>query len=1205
MQPVSAGTATTSLLRVPAGTLRIHLLGGFRIARDDQELADADWRLSKARNIIKLLALAPSHQIHREYLIDLLWPDLNPASADNNFHQALHAARRAFGMILDETMPSPAIRLRQGIVSFHPDIPIWIDIDAFTEVSRAAIGSDDPARYYTAIDLYGGELLPEDRFEEWAAIQREALQQQHLDLLRQVAHLHEARDEATGAIDVYRRIVAVDPVAEGAHVGLMRLYAQTGRRQQALRQFERLRDALAAELDTEPEVATERLYVDILDNRFPAEGVAEPVQISRERPAAPPPDDRSGFVDRIGEMRRLVGFLDRALAGNCQVVAIGGEPGIGKTRLVEEFAARARQRGAVALWGRCLAEEGSPAFWPWTQIVRNWIRERDSSTIASAMGAGASDIARIVPELRQQLPDLSEPLAVGADDERYRLYISMTEFLRNAARYQPLALMLDDLHWADHSSLMLLEFVLNELRDSAIIGVGTYRHSEVDRGHPLTRILAAISRFGDDRRLLMSGFGAEDVAEMAKVTSGQAPSPALANAIHEQTEGNPFFVREVVRLLVDEGRYDQLAMIGSWRVSVPQGVSETIGLRLGRLSGEALRLMTVAAVAGRDFDLPVVTKAADMSIADALDLVDEGLRTAIIEEDDEQPDRLRFAHALIRQTLYEETSRARRIRLHRRVGEAIEEHYADDLEPWLADLAGHFTACAADGDPEQGIHYTIEAGRQSLRRIAYGEASDFFRQALRLIDASQTSDDARRAELLILLADALRFQGETQDARVTYARAADVASSNGHPELLARSAIGIALTEAEAAVDDVVTLQRLDQALAALPDDARALRASALASLSLVLQYHDPASLPRRRQLSQQAVDLARQAEDPATLAMALNAKLDADWEPIDLRAILRLTDEVLELASATGNGGLALLAHTRRFAHLLELGDVASADAALNAYADLTKELRLPYNIWSVTWKRAMREMMSGRYEEAERLMREAYEIGQRAAPVSAHPIYLYQQFVLLRERGGLEKLESDLRRYADNLPLPERFERCLIAILCCDAGRHHDARTEVTAIVGDGLSTIPANIFWLGVISLLADICSQLGDIERCRELYQVLVPFEGRIASSGTVAISIGPISYFLGLLAATLGDIEAAERHLRAAIELSQRHGMLPSTAHARYALASVLTTRSTPQDLDEAAVLLATCEQEARMVGMTRLLEQIAKKDANGTALRNR
>jgi tetratricopeptide (TPR) repeat protein len=546
---------------------------------------------------------------------------------------------------------------------------------------------------------------------------------------------------------------------------------------------------------------------------------------------------------------------------------------------------------------------------------------------------------------------------------------------------------------------------------------------------------------------------------------------------------------------------------------------------------------------------------------------------------------------LFQQTLYDESSGALLLRLHRQLGEAIESVHGVRQDPCLPALAAHFVACAADGSPEKGIHYSIEAGRQATQQVAYGEAVDHFQDALRLLESSPSVNTAQHIELLLHLAEALRCDGQTSEARATNLRAAAIARAVGEYELHARAALGIAVNENEVSVDDDAAADTLQLALDLLPGEATITRASLLASLSWVLMLHDPNSLDRRRQLSEEAVSLARSNGDPAALAEALYGWMYAFWEPTETERFLDTMDQILRLAIESGNNRMALIMHSLRFSDLLMLGQIEAAEAELAAYKELAIQLRLPYNLWSVAFKEAMLAIMRGRYEEAERLVEETYQIGARVAPMSAEPLYIMQRFALAREHGGLEQLEDALAGFMDDNLLSARFERCLLALLYCETGRANDARAHVEHIVGDGLATIPGDQFWLGTLTLLADIYLSLDDLERCRDLYDLLGPYAGQIARSGTSVICVGPVSLALGRLAAALGEPEAAIAHLEEAIESSQRIGALPFAAYAQLALADVLRESGRHE---HAAQHLDNCRIAARELGMPRLASLLDK-----------
>ncbi|MEZ4571344.1 MAG: BTAD domain-containing putative transcriptional regulator [Thermomicrobiales bacterium] len=425
--------------------LRIELLGGFRIACGASEIPDDGWRLAKARSLVKIVVLAPGQSILREQLVELLWPDLDPDAGSNNLHQALHVARRTLGALLPDEKPNRILRLQRGILSLDPAAPLWIDVDVFEERARDLQTADDPGRFYETLDLYRGDLLPDDLYEDWAAERRIALHEQYLSLLDRLARLHVARREATPAIDALRRIVAIEPDRERAHRQLMELYALTGRRQQALRQYERVREILERELDLEPEPETDDLYGAILSGDFPFQTWTVEQPVTAEPESRPEITEsiadflgRAGdFVGRSQELGVLQEALERVIGGEGEIILVAGEPGIGKTRMSEEFLRYAGSQGVRTLWGRCYEGDGAPAYWPWVQIVRSYVEGRSTAELQKVMGPGAADIARITPELRDRLPDLEEPPPLDPDGERFRLFDSMTTFLKNAAERSP------------------------------------------------------------------------------------------------------------------------------------------------------------------------------------------------------------------------------------------------------------------------------------------------------------------------------------------------------------------------------------------------------------------------------------------------------------------------------------------------------------------------------------------------------------------------------------------------------------------------------------------------------------------------------------------------------------------------------------------------------------------------------------------------
>ena len=425
----------------------------------------------------------------------------------------------------------------------------------------------------------------------------------------------------------------------------------------------------------------------------------------------------------------------------------------------------------MVLWGRCWEGEGAPAFWPWVQIVRAYVEAVDPAVLRQDMGAGAADIAQVVPAVHDRLPDLPIPPPVEPEAARFRLFDSLAGFLRAAAGRRPLLLVLDDLHWADAPSLALLRFLGRELEGAGLLVVGIYRHTEVDRGHPLVATLADLTRGQHHRRLRLGGLDQREVASFVALVTGVAPSPALASAVHRQTDGNPFFVTEVVRLLASQDRLDHAETdLPALAAGLPEGVRAVVAERLGRLSDGCQGVLEVAAVLGRDFQLPALEPATGLDPARLLELLEEAETARVVAAVPGGLGRWRFAHALVQEVLYEGLPAARRIRLHGRVGEALEAVYEADPGPHLAELAHHFVAAAPGGQEvvDRAVRVATAAGRRALEVLAWEEAADLFERALAALELAERPDPQQRCQLLLALGEARMTAGDVAAARVAY-----------------------------------------------------------------------------------------------------------------------------------------------------------------------------------------------------------------------------------------------------------------------------------------------------------------------------------------------------------------------------------------------------------------------------------------------------
>jgi predicted ATPase len=897
---------------------------------------------------------------------------------------------------------------------------------------------------------------------------------------------------------------------------------------------------------------------------------------------------RGVFVGRERELDHLRDGLEEALAGGGRLLLVVGEPGIGKTRTAEELATYARVRGAKVHWGRCHEGEGAPAYWPWAQAIRSYVRDADPVALAWEIGQGAGDIAQLAPEVRERLGEVPEPPPLDPDEARFRLFDSVATFLASASRSRPLVLVLDDLHWADESSLLLLKFVARQVSDAGLLLVGTYRDVELGRHHPLARTLAELAEIQGSRRVSLRGLDTDAVERFIEMTAGIDPPPGLAAAVHEQTEGNPFFVTEVVRLMVSEGSLERAAAADGWELAIPQGVREVVGRRLDRLSQQANDVLTMAAAVGREFELDVLERLDGVPREELTQAIEQAVESQVVSETGRSPGRFAFSHALVRETLYAELTGPRRVEVHRRIAEALEEIHGADAQPPVAELAYHFIEAAPGGEAEKAIEYAERAAQRAVAQFAHEDAALHYQRALEVLELSRGNDPERRLALLLRLGEAQRRSGRSIASRETLEEAASIARGSGDTGSLARAALGVsALSEAGAVDESIVSL--LKESLAAVDEDDSLMRVELLSALSQELVWRDPQG--EAAPLSREAVAIARRLNDPGTLASVLPREgflLAAT--PEAARQRLANAEELLELAERAGDRELAVRGHVYRLVALLELGDVAAADLELDAYAPLAEELRQPQHLWHVPLLRGMRATMDGRFDEAERLAEEARRGGERAQEPLSEQLHALQLAVLRRHQGRVEEMIPAVRQMAERYPAIRAWRLALVSFLA-DTGRVEDTRAEFERLAAHDFEDIPLDLQWLTALTRIADACAHLGDTERAAILHEKLRPFAGQAVVAGRGAAVNGPVSLYLGRLALTTSRADEAVRHLEEGLELATRMGDRPFAAEARHYLAAALLERGASGDRERALDLLGRCLETAHEMGMRLLVER--------------
>jgi DNA-binding SARP family transcriptional activator/tetratricopeptide (TPR) repeat protein len=882
---------------------------------------------------------------------------------------------------------------------------------------------------------------------------------------------------------------------------------------------------------------------------------------------------RSAFVGRGAELEELLAGLEDALAGRGRLFLVSGEPGIGKSRLADELIRHARTRGAQVLVGRSWEAGGAPAYWPWVQSLRAYIREAEAEELQAQLGAGAGDLAQILPELRELLPGLAEPPALEADAARFRLFDATAEFLGRASARRPILLVLDDLHAADTPSLLLLRFLAREVVKARMLVLAAFRDVDPLPGEPLTELLGEVAREPGARRLSLGGLSERDVEEYVELTAAELAVPELVAELYEETDGNPLFVGEMVRLLALEGAGAEV------RLAIPQSVQDVIARRLTHLSDACNRTLVFASILGREFALDALAGIAGVSEDDLLETLDEAMIARVVSDLPGASGRLRFAHVLIRDTLYEGLTTARRVRLHRSAVASLEALYGEESGPHLAELAHH---AIAGSEFDKGTTYARRAGDRALTLLAYEEAARLYTTALEALEVVDPAGEQTRCELLLSLGEAQIRAGDSLVAKETFVRAADIARKRGLSRELARAAAGYGgrIVWGRAGGDEQL-VPLIDEALAALGRADVELRARLLARLAGALR--DEHSRERRDRLTSEGVELARRSGNPAALAYALAGRAHAIIAPDTVAECLALATELCEVATRSGDKERLQAGHQLRIVAELMLGDFQGAEEDVAAASRVAEELRQPAQLWDACAARAMMALASGRFAEAEELIPQALALGERALPLGAIPIYHLQRYALSDFRGDVREHESGIEDLAAEYPARPVF-RCVFVHLCARLDRLDDARRELEALAADDFSVVPFDQEWLYSMSLLAETSAILGDRGSAGALYGLLAPWATFSAADLAEGFR-GSISRYLGLLAATLGRHAEAAAHYEDALAMNEAMGARPWLAHTQRDFAQTLVARDEPGDRERAQELLDAALATYRELGM--------------------
>ncbi len=802
----------------------------------------------------------------------------------------------------------------------------------------------------------------------------------------------------------------------------------------------------------------------------------------RQQPPLPPAlsrrADPSPFFGRTPQHERLRSRWLEA-AGDRRIALLTGEPGIGKTRLAARLALEVHEEGASVLWGRS-AEEALVPYQPFVQALDHYVSSCPTDQLRDEVGSSAADLARFAPRLRERLPGIRVSPAEDPESERIRLFEAVSSLLSNMTAAEPALLVLDDLHWADEGTLLLLRHIARSTEPLSLLILATYRDTEVSRTHPLALMLGELRRETTFDRIELTGLSEPDVAALLASLIGSSPPAELTRTLVAETQGNPFFLEEVVRHLDEAGRLrdgrELTADVSAEDLGVPEGVREVLLRRLQRLGAPTQNALSTAAVIGSEFDADVLSRMIGSDLPGVVALLDEGVEARLIVELPDHVGQYGFPHALVHQTLYEEHTANSRALLHAAAGAALEELHPDDLEPHFADLARHYSL-AAERWAGNVVRYGRAAGERALTLLAYEEAAREFTLALRALEASDPGSGEHRAELLVLLGTACTRMGDSSRARDSFRKAAEAASSVGAGETLARAALGYGggvgfggVWVTFAAVDEPLVAM-LEEALRA-PDVTGPIRVRLLGRLAQALYWLPDRS--RTLALSAEALEAARGLGDQAAIAYALDSRHVALWGPDNLEERIEVAEEMLSLGRELGDRDIQLEAYAWLITNALETAPIDLVDRYIEAHARVADELRQPYHFWYTQVVRAMRAFMQGRYEETQRLAAEAWSHGESAHPENALQVNQVLTLFLARETAQLGMLVDGLEAYVEQSPLAAW--RSALAMVYADVGRPDDALAQVATFAEDRFTKIPRDCVWFATIAMLTNALGQV---------------------------------------------------------------------------------------------------------------------------------
>ena len=905
------------------------------------------------------------------------------------------------------------------------------------------------------------------------------------------------------------------------------------------------------------------------------------------------------FVDRESEVAALRQAFDLAQGGAGQLRLLVGPAGIGKTHIARKMALDVGKEGARVYTAWCDEPGGHPPFSIWIQILRAMLQqEPDPGVQARWLGWTRPVFAQLVPEVCPpdgSAPDLPPPL--DPEPSRARLFDAIVELLTRSSSDAPQLLVLDDLHWSDDVSLQALRYVIHHLGRTRTLVIATLRESELSTQPELGRVLAAVARTPHCAKLRLTGLSETWVSRVLAAHTGGAVHRDTVRRVYTATQGNPFFVTEVARLLASHP-HDLTHQGAGSGLPLPERVLDAIEGLLSRLTPSCRELLGLAAGIGSEFGIPLLTRASEHPAAKVLDGLSDAERAGLVTSG-EGAGTCRFAHPLVRDAIYARLTEGQRMHLHGRIGVALESACGGDTTPHVMELSRHFHQAAPAGFATQGIRYARDAAQRCLALSAWTEAEAHLGRALEMLPLLDERDPDLECRLLTDRAAALRVsrrasgQRWSQTAAVLLDRAIDLARTLGDTELLGRAASERAQGHLYSRTPPFDSLVRRDDThgLVLLVEDALRAQGSAHTAtrVQLTLRLADLVLLEgdsqRAEALFREATRVAeRLGNGSATL---IDTQLGV-WSRLAVDRIAERQAIVKQVYAHCGSDRalspyLARAAFSDAVDHL-ELGDLDTAESCLRRLRAIEGDLS--YRTESFEIFESMRAALQGRFADAERHSAEARALMERLG---------YEPFRCVMAEGSLLFGLRCTQGSADSLVTPMRISagwvthplmQLSLALVCAQADRLDEAH-EAFLRVRD--VEPPRDADWLGTQAMCAEVCALLGDVDRAREIYARLLPFADRVALLGGFTICLGSVSRPLALLAHSFDDRTAATHHFEAAIAMHARLGARPWVVRCQLELARCLLACG-DEARDRAHALIDEATPAARELGLDPLLE---------------